>query len=709
MDNPTSDEGRLTRARAAQLGITLNPRMDLPSRRVRRLPSASEAAPRVVQRLPSESSRTYPGRNPSQKVPNPVLAEDDSAAAPTEAPRTRTKRLAGETPGSYMTALTSQITELNRLVARVTAEGESQATTAAAEPLEPQSPRLFTQAEVNEQLENRVVRLTSDLEARVSAQVSDRLVTEHSRAVDRLLEENTAIRDRLATIESLQSRFNTRQSAQDQALKEVRAEVSEMRTKVERLGRAAHSAPVAKPQKSQPRESSEDDQFHTARDRVIKQKLNYSSGDESESDSDAEPQVEAQHMKGPKQRGLSELKCSDRLFQPIISYRRYRLRLTDQVIDDMVTGNAGLNHRRLEHTLKNRKFTGSEPLRILSFLSLFKAQCDNNRITEGGALILLPNFLEGEAYELFMSNQDMGEDNTGGFATYPEAVQFLLRSFAREAYIETAVEAFDRLTQNREETELGFSRRLREANRKLGSAYSEEELIRRFIRGLDPSVKPLLTRAARAKRFRSLISTAEYAGTIGDSYRATKAASKPPIGTKGEKSILRPPTRRVAAVEGDAINALEESQLPGMDAQSEGSSQIALADAFAAGMKLVQPDVDVNAVIYGEHERLPPYARPTRQQKPGWVAPDASKAICYECLGKDHFSPECPHKARERDMDTEAKFQRLRETNFCLLTEKERNFLRSNGRNPFALSEPPTRPPSATASEDQNSQRGSKN
>lgn len=694
MVSPAITTGRLTRSRAAELGIEPIPAQELPGRRPGGARSAAPAIPSVDHddRLVSEREPLPDTAREPVSVPVSQPQMGNPTPLPQPAAMPATGALASEDPANRASpaVLTTQLTELNRLLSRVAAQRELCPTFAT--PSHP-TPRYYAQGDVEERLESRVARLSADIEARVITQVQDKLAKEHSRYHEELMGENGALQRRLDAAETELSQLKQRLLVQTSLLREVQQEVFRSQALPRKAEHKAVSSSRRQAKKDQS-SASDDDEFHTAQDRVVKQRLQYSSDNSDES---RPSRGDFRLRLGPKQRGLSELQCSDRLFQPIISYRKYRLRITDQVIDDQITANTGLNIRRLDHTMKNRKFSGSEPLRVLNFLNLFKAQCDSNGISEGGALLLLPNFLDGEAYELFMSNQDLGEECTGGFATYPEAVQFLLRTYAREAYIETAVEEFDRLAQKSDETELDYSRRLREANRKLGSAYPEEELIRRFIRGLDPTIKPLLARAARTKPFNSLISAAEYAATHGDSHRAHRATMKP-VSPRAERSILRSGGRGVTAIETDAVNLLETRNDLQTLGESDQGTQLALADAFAAGMQFTQPDIDVNAVVHGEHSRLPSFARPTRQQKPGWVDHDAPNAICFECFAKGHIRPSCPHLARQRDMETETKFQRLRENNFCLLQEKDRDVLRSQKRNPFAPSEPPTRPPSVSFS-----------
>lgn len=93
----------------------------------------------------------------------------------------------------------------------------------------------------------------------------------------------------------------------------------------------------------------------------------------------------------------------------------------------------------------------------------------------------------------------MWDEQYSGFFVYTEAVNLLLRTYDRESYIEKEVEYLDRIIQRDGETELTVARKLREANRNFGSVYFKLELIRRFIWGVNPTVKPLMTNYAQVR------------------------------------------------------------------------------------------------------------------------------------------------------------------------------------------------------------------
>lgn len=71
------------------------------------------------------------------------------------------------------------------------------------------------------------------------------------------------------------------------------------------------------------------------------------SNDSGASDRDDPPMRRS--WKGPRTRGLKDLHCADRIFNSVISKNLYRLRTTDQVIDDQIKAVSGLRQRRIDH------------------------------------------------------------------------------------------------------------------------------------------------------------------------------------------------------------------------------------------------------------------------------------------------------------------------------------------------------------------------
>lgn len=80
----------------------------------------------------------------------------------------------------------------------------------------------------------------------------------------------------------------------------------------------------------------------------------------------------------------------------------------------------------------------------------------------------------------------------GGFTTYPQAVQFFLRTYATSFNLEDELKRIDCLQQTDTEIHNKFYRRLMTAARDLSKALSQHELMTKFTVGHHRSVRPVI-------------------------------------------------------------------------------------------------------------------------------------------------------------------------------------------------------------------------
>ena len=137
-----------------------------------------------------------------------------------------------------------------------------------------------------------------------------------------------------------------------------------------------------------------------ARRRTRRRRLSHRSDLESESSTDSdrdriqnETPSRRHSWKGPRRLVLEELRPAHDNFRHALSYRTYRPRNTDSTQDRDVFANSYKQRCRIGATMRDAKFDGSKPIEALSFLRMFQTQCDKNAISEGAALLLLPDFL----------------------------------------------------------------------------------------------------------------------------------------------------------------------------------------------------------------------------------------------------------------------------------------------------------------------------
>jgi len=126
---------------------------------------------------------------------------------------------------------------------------------------------------------------------------------------------------------------------------------------------------------------------------------------------------------------LAVLECPDDRLAGTLDYRSYRLR-------NFHSTYGASQARKMGRTPKNMKlswggtsiFQGKEPLKVFSWLRKFFKACDDNDVSEGMGLYLIPNFLGGDAEAQFTRNVP-GLDIAGGqgsLASFHAAVNWSL-------------------------------------------------------------------------------------------------------------------------------------------------------------------------------------------------------------------------------------------------------------------------------------------
>ena len=169
----------------------------------------------------------------------------------------------------------------------------------------------------------------------------------------------------------------------------------------------------------------------------------------------------------------------------------------------------------------------------MDFLSSFKRTCNEHRVREGLALLVLPHFLEGEVRSLVEENFELSGLGLGGYRTWPEAVQLLLMNYAKDSHIKTAMREFQQCVMREEEDEMTFGRRLQRLARLCGGVIDSQKVVTRFCDGLSSYVQPKVLQIVPSfPQFNRYQSCVDKAAAIGATQCAvlsqTVQSNKPP-------------------------------------------------------------------------------------------------------------------------------------------------------------------------------------
>ena len=376
--------------------------------------------------------------------------------------------------------------------------------------------------------------------------------------------------------------------------------------------------------------------------------------------------------KGPRRRGLEELWTAHDDFRHAQSYRPYRLLNADETQDRHVFSHAHKFRRRAEATMKACKFDGSKPIESLQFLRMFKTKRDKNDIADGAALIILPDYLAGAAETTSLNELELGKEGFGGISSYCHAVQFLLRRFAADRYIDRAVEDFESVRQKYDEDEKTYAQRLRAKARCFGAVYPDTDIITRFIRGLDPALKPLLSaeRNAGLRSCRTFYDVVDRAAGLGDSQRQME-----------HKATRRSKTGNQKRHRPDRIHSVESGKSPVRSEIPSGSSS-RRGDAVMlqqepgenAGTTLhasyyLEPSSKTTITVYGTPQSSLREGDSVNAVYPAKSYQNDPRDIFFKCFARRRKAPLFPCKDRSEDGPH---FGLLERDNYAKLTDRQR-------------------------------------
>ena len=112
-----------------------------------------------------------------------------------------------------------------------------------------------------------------------------------------------------------------------------------------------------------------------------------------------------------------------------------------------------------------------------------RAEAEDLRLSERTAWHLIKKFLAEPVRSMFQANErqtvllDRYAEASDNIGSWPEAVNWLLRTYARDTYIQQEVMELRSLKQRDGETELEYYQRLVAKYSRLGGVYNQEDQI----------------------------------------------------------------------------------------------------------------------------------------------------------------------------------------------------------------------------------------
>jgi len=277
-------------------------------------------------------------------------------------------------------------------------------------------------------------------------------------------------------------------------------------------------------------------------------------------------------------------------------------------------------------------FTGKEPLKVFSWLRKLVNACDDDDVSEGMGLYLIPNFLAGDAEARFTRDLP-GSDIGGGqraLGSFPAAVNWLLSTYAEPHALGLALDKFSRATLVDNEGVYAFATRLRSLAELCGNFHSEKTKKQQLIKGLPEYIRMDAFVYNTAQRSYQQLST-----YMAGKYRAAKdviaLANGGSLGGSSRKGQTSTGPR------GLSVNHLNS---PWEEDDTETHDMIAVLPSGTQGFRTVG---------------AAPY--PRREATTG-------PPLCYMCWTRGHRVPDCKiHTDIQRDIVKAARSTFLRQRN----------------------------------------------
>ena len=346
-----------------------------------------------------------------------------------------------------------------------------------------------------------------------------------------------------------------------------------------------------------------------------------------------EEDVHPSQWKGPPQTGLEERQPLNIMFRQAVSYRTYRLRRRDRRYDASIADKIGDLAKRLKPSMQCPNFSGEDEIAVLGFLKNYKRACDDTGTTEGMALPLLRYFLTGEALSTFLSYIGPGLRNSQPgvdcIKSYPEAIQWLLNNYARDAVLSEAHSRVIHLCQGPTETESQFGIRLRVEALRCGDIFDERTLIAMYVDGLKAYTRHIVREAISQNPRMTFQALKSMAQSYGDSHREDRqSAYRTRPSAKNNLAPRR--TIRTDAFIGEPVGDMELYALP-VDTAAPLETSLPTTGS---------PPISIPS--------SPGRSTNTSVTSTGSPFPRKYTLRCYGCKEVGHGIPECPLLTEEQ-------------------------------------------------------------
>lgn len=195
---------------------------------------------------------------------------------------------------------------------------------------------------------------------------------------------------------------------------------------------------------------------------------------------------------GPLHLGICSIRPPNRIFSELMSNRYYPLKLELDAGRSSETNEVRPHIKNGTTTLKKQSFSGAYPVHIFHFFSRFVNNTDTLRMTEAQAFSILPHFVDNCTESEFRANI-FGGSRYAGITCWPEAIQYMHRTYATPILMHEALEDFRLVHQSSDEDEYSYQKPLHDAVQLCRNVQEEDERMSFYISFLLPTTRTTAT------------------------------------------------------------------------------------------------------------------------------------------------------------------------------------------------------------------------
>jgi hypothetical protein len=179
---------------------------------------------------------------------------------------------------------------------------------------------------------------------------------------------------------------------------------------------------------------------------------------------------------------IPNIPIRNKRFSDVLAVSSYRLADTNERLPFDQSMSLTQVANQIRPRMEGYFFSGETPLKVLPFLRHLTRIANQSRLSEATLLWIMEDFLQSPAREAFRAQAHQ---------TWPEAVHWLLLTFASESSLEQAVRSLNLANQAQVENAKQFGLRLQLESSTLGSLISLSETKSLFSQGLNEPVRSL--------------------------------------------------------------------------------------------------------------------------------------------------------------------------------------------------------------------------